>query len=212
MVGKIYESKRTEGVKVKVIKFEEKFKTVIIEYLTGDKTGTSSSITTATLKRWWEEIEVINETDEALELLAGGDSKEQAESVIAEKELTDEEYAKIGLEIAEQAKKKTEEHKKSKKISNIDRSKEILELDAFIGNTYNNKYYESVKCYKIIKNEKTVAEIYPRKKEIEVRVKSIKDNFDSDVRYKDGYKYYLPVHYFLDYTSDYIKLITDLIQ
>lgn len=212
MVGKIYESKRTEGVKVKVIKFEEKFKTVIIEYLTGDKTGTSSSITTATLKRWWKEIEVINETDEALELLAGGDSKEQAESVIAEKELTDEEYAKIGLEIAEQTKKKTEEHKKSKKISNIDRSKEILELEAFIGNTYNNKYYESVKCYKIIKNDKTVAEIYPRKKEIEVRVKSIKDNFDLDVRYKDGYKYYLPVHYFLDYTSDYIKLITDLIQ
>ena len=87
MVGKIYESKRTEGVKVKVIKFEEKFKTVIIEYLTGDKTGTSSSITTATLKRWWEEIEVINETDEAPELLAGSDSKEQAETVIEEHKL-----------------------------------------------------------------------------------------------------------------------------
>lgn len=192
MVGKIYESKRTEGVTVKVTNVEEKFKTVIIEYLTGDKTGTSSSITIATLKRWWKEIEVINETDANLELLAEGDSKEQVETPI--------------VEVVNKTVKKT------KKVSRVDRSKEILELDAFIGNTYNNKYYESVKCYKIIKNDKTVAEIYPRKKEIEVRVKSIKDNFDSDVRYKDGYKYYLPVHYFIDYTSDYIKLITDLVQ
>lgn len=199
MVGKIFESKRTEGTTAKIIKFEEKFNTVVIEYLTGDKKGTSSSITTSTLKRWWKEIETPT-MDEDSEV------EEQIQVLEEEHKLV----PMPGIEKLEELKK--EYPKKKTKKSSIDRSNEILELDAFIGNTYNNKYYESVKCYKIIKDGKTIAEVYPRKKNIEVRVKAIKEDFDSDVLYKDGYKYYLPVHYFIEYSSLALDLIEDLLS
>ena len=52
----------------------------------------------------------------------------------------------------------------------------------------------------------------PRRKNIEVRVKKVKDDFDSDILYKDGYKYYLPVHYYVSYETDYIKIIGDLLS
>lgn len=234
---KVYVSKRNENVTAKIIKEDEKFKTVVIEYLTGDKAGQNNSITTSTLKRWWKETEVEDsqveeeltvedemkqvelelladedETDANLELLAGGDSVEQVETPIIEHKLVPMPGVEMLAELkAEYTKEKVKKPRKVR-TPKIDRTKDILEIDDFIGNTYNNKYYESVKCYKIIKEGKTVAEVYPRRKEIEVRVKTVREDFDSDIRYKDGYKYYLPVHYFLDYTSDYIKLITDLIQ
>lgn len=204
---KIYVSRKDENVTAELNEAYSNEHTVMLKYLTGDKAGKTTSITHSTLKRWWKVVEIedtvedIDETNTNIESSPDKDSKEQEETSV--------DIMTITRPIVEVVNKPM---KKTKKVSRIDRTKEILELDAFIGNTYNNKYYESVKCYKIIKNDKTVAEIYPRKKEIEVRVKSIKDNFDSDIRYKDGYKYYLPVHYFLDYTSDYIKLISDLIQ
>lgn len=196
----IYENKRN-GDRVNVEASSLALGEVEATYISSNKheVGESTFIKIGTFKRWWSLVE---------ELIEEADNDIKEDIVDTESELTDEEYAKIGLEIAEQTKKKI----KKVKTPKIDRTQDILNIGAFIGNTYNNKYYESVKCYKIIKNDKTVAEIYPRRKEIEVRVKSIKDDFDSDIRYKDGYKYYLPVHYFLDYTSDYIKLITDLIQ
>ena len=42
-------------------------------------------------------------------------------------------------------------------------------------------------------------------------VKKVKDDFDPGISYKDGYKYYLPVHYYVPYETDYIKIIGDLL-
>lgn len=109
------------------------------------------------------------------------------------------------VEVKEEVIKKP--NKKSKKV---DRTRELSEIDSFLGNTYNNTWYASVKCYKIKKNGKTIAEVYPRMKNIEVRVKKVKD--DLDILYKDGYKYYLPVHYYVPYETDYIKIIGDLLD
>lgn len=111
------------------------------------------------------------------------------------------------VEVKEEVIKKP--NKKSKKV---DRSRELSEIDSFLGNTYNNTWYSSVKCYKIKKNGKTIAEVYPRMKNIEVRVKKVKDDLDLDILYKDGYKYYLPVHYYVPYETDYIKIIEDLLS
>lgn len=110
------------------------------------------------------------------------------------------------VEVKEEVIKKP--NKKSKKV---DRTRELSEIDSFLGNTYNNTWYASVKCYKIKKNGKTIAEVYPRMKNIEVRVKTVKDDLDSGISYKDGYKYYLPVHYYVPYETDYIKIIGDLL-
>lgn len=94
----------------------------------------------------------------------------------------------------------------------VDRNRALPEIDTFLGNNYDNTWYASVKCYKIKKNGKTIAEVYPRIKNIEVRVRKVKDNFDSDILYKDGYKYYLPVHYYVPYETDYINIIENLLD
>lgn len=109
------------------------------------------------------------------------------------------------VEVKEEVIKKP--NKKSKKV---DRTRDLSEIDSFLGSTYNNTWCASVKCYKIKKNGKTIAEVYPRMKNIEVRVKKVKD--DLDILYKDGYKYYLPVHYYVPYETDYIKIIGDLLD
>lgn len=193
----VYENKRN-GIKANYLGVKEAPNGSIMHLLHYCETNEEKVIIDSTFKRWWKKIEVAEEP-------------EQVEEVVDNEEnLSDEAYAKIGVEISEQAKEKLKKSKKQKK-SRVDRSKELLEIDSFIGNNYDNKYYESVKCYKITKEGKTVAEVYPRRKHIEVRVKTIKEDFDSDIVYKDGYKYYLPVHYFIDYSMDYIKLIEDIV-
>ena len=106
---------------------------------------------------------------------------------------------------------KEEVIQKPNKSKKVERNKVLPEIDTFLGNNYDNAWYASVKCYKIKKNGKTIAEVYPRIKNIEVRVKKVKDDFDPGISYKDGYKYYLPVHYYVPYETDYIKIIEDLL-
>lgn len=54
---KVYVSRRDETIKVKLIKYEEKFKTYLVEYLTGERKGKTTSFSSSTMKRWWKEIE-----------------------------------------------------------------------------------------------------------------------------------------------------------
>ena len=49
----------------------------MVKFLNGDKKGETTVYSKSTMKRWWRKIEVINETNEELELLADSDSKEQ---------------------------------------------------------------------------------------------------------------------------------------
>lgn len=49
----IYQSKKDPNVKVKILNKEEKYGTVLMEYISGEKKGTTTSITLATLHRWW---------------------------------------------------------------------------------------------------------------------------------------------------------------
>lgn len=53
----VYVSRRNETVKVKLIKYEEKFKTYLVEYLTGEHKGKTTFYSSSTMKRWWKEIE-----------------------------------------------------------------------------------------------------------------------------------------------------------
>ena len=108
---------------------------------------------------------------------------------------------------------KTKKVKSKKKPTKIDRKKKKKKIVEMFVDDYEYKYYDSVKCYKIydIMNQTTViAEVYPRRKNIEVRVRNVKESVN--VNYKDGYKYYLPVHYYVSYETDYIKIIKDLLS
>ena len=53
----VYVSRRDETVKVKLIKYEEKFKTYLVEYITGEHKGKTTSFSSSTMKRWWKKIE-----------------------------------------------------------------------------------------------------------------------------------------------------------
>lgn len=55
---KVYVSKRDENVTAKLDENYTNEQTVILDYLTGDKTGKNTCVTKATLKRWWKEVEV----------------------------------------------------------------------------------------------------------------------------------------------------------
>nr|DAR86764.1 MAG TPA: hypothetical protein [Caudoviricetes sp.] len=99
---KIYVSRKDETVKVKLVEYNERFKTYMVEFITGDRTGKTTSFSASTIKRWWK---LVKEVQEELD----NDIKEDIN--YTESELTDEEYARIGLEIAEQSKKKVSSHK-----------------------------------------------------------------------------------------------------
>lgn len=181
---KVFLSKKDNETKFELI--QEQDGKCEVRFLNGSKKGETTTYTSGTIKRWWKEVEEVEEPAKERHLVP-----------------------MPGIEKLEALKKEYSRKSSSKKI---DRSKELLELDSFLGNTYNNTWYSSVKCYKIKKNGKTIAEVYPRRKNIEVRVKKVKDDFDSDILYKDGYKYYLPVHYYVSYETDYIKIIEDLLS
>lgn len=57
----IYQSKKDPSVTAKLEKKEEKYGTVLLEYITGNEVGKTISITSSTLKRWWKLLETKTE-------------------------------------------------------------------------------------------------------------------------------------------------------
>lgn len=77
---KIYESRKDTAIKVKLIEYNAKFNTYMVEFITGDRKGKTISFSASTMKRWWKEIK-----DEATE-----DAVEEAPIALGtKKETTD---------------------------------------------------------------------------------------------------------------------------
>lgn len=192
---KIYVSRKNPEVTAKLDEAYSTETTVILDYLTGDKKDSNTCITKATLKRWWKETEV-EETLESVE--------PPCEETLIEVD---------NPEVPAESTTKEVHPSRTKRVSTpkVDRTKNIEEVESFLTKNYDIKYCESVKCYKVFKNNKTVAEVYLRRKAIEIRVKTINPSIPKSIKYKDGYKYYLPIHYFVEYSMDYIKILQDLI-
>ena len=156
-------------------------------------------MTVSTYKRWWKPFEEEPGTALANEIANDFEAEEQKE-----KELTDDQYAEIGKEIAEQAKQKAE-----CTVIVLDNTKSVLELL----NTYKQltiKTYDAnsaMKNYVIIKNgNRAVMELVFCKKWVNVRVKEAKL---SDVPHKTLKNYYLPAEIKCDYVDihDTIKTL-----
>lgn len=183
-----YVSRRDNETKIKVDEQYSNENTVVAEYLNGDKQGKTVSITHSTLKRWWKKVEEEQVQNEPLPM-------EEPEKIQESQEI-----------------KGIEKSPKSKKTMN----KRIREKEQIKGRltSYNSKYFENVKCYKIFKageTKKPIAEVYPRRKHIEVRVKTVSSSVS--IEYKEGYKYYLPVHYFIAYEHiDYLDIMETLLK
>ena len=65
---KIYVSRKDETVKAKLVEYNERFKTYMVEFITGDRKGKTTSFSASTMKRWWKEIEeeAVEEEDVVL--------------------------------------------------------------------------------------------------------------------------------------------------
>ena len=77
-------------------------------------------------------------------------------------------------------------------------------------NTFNVKTYDTMKNYFVLskKNEKKAFAEVRCGRRVQVAVKFVTNYIRENTEYKDGYKYYLPVHIWLDYTPDiYDKLL-----
>lgn len=57
----IYQSKKDEDVTAKIESREEKYGTVLLEYVSGPNAGKTVSITLSTLKRWWKLVDTKEE-------------------------------------------------------------------------------------------------------------------------------------------------------
>ena len=157
-----------------------------VRFLNGSKKGETTTYTSGTIKRWWKEVEEVEEPTKERQLVP-----------------------MPGIENLENLKK---EYPRKKSLK-VDRSKEISEIDAFIGNNYKNKWYSSVKCYKIMKGKKPVAEVYPQRKKILCYFHSLEGkNLDKTLFHKDGYKYYLPARVDISYDSDFISILSELLK
>ena len=53
----MYQSKKDGAIMAKVVSSDDKYKTAILEYTTGEKKGQTINVTEATLKRWWRKVE-----------------------------------------------------------------------------------------------------------------------------------------------------------
>lgn len=101
---------------------------------------------------------------------------------------------------------KKDVHSESGKMPSTECRKRELDL-ALQNLVLDVSWFSSVRCYKVKSENKTIGEIYPRRKHLEVRVHNKKD-----VPYecKDGYKYYLPVHYFIPWEENYQDALREL--
>lgn len=180
-----YLSKRDNVTKMKIDEGYSNENTVMIEYLNGAKQGKTVPITYSTLKRWWKKVE---------------------EEVCVQDETIKEQI--------EEKKSSGKQEKPKKRRQSIDKHLDEKERVKLRLAGYNSKYFENIHCYKIFKSEeskKAVAEVYPRNKHIEVRTKTVVPGVN--VEYKDGYKYYLPIHYFIAYEHvDYLDIMETLIK
>lgn len=175
---KIYTSKKDETVKVKIVEENEKFKTVLVEFLTGPNKGTTRNITTSTLKRWYKlekECDVEPQSEKPVE---------SEKPIIKKPEDKKPEVKKETKKVAKKSGKKKKE-KESVKIE--DKRLELKEMLIgslqFAGIEF--KTYDKLPFRVMIqKNSKNVIYVIFNKKNVMLRVKSPND--DILVDYVDG--------------------------
>ena len=125
MLNKIFKSV-SNGETIKVIEFDDKSKQCIVEL----ESGKTRAYSSATLKDKRKFTPVKTDEEQVAEIMKQNEElgievpKIDPEKVTVE-ELTDQEYAAIGLEIAEQAKIKAEQAKAKKSVRKSLRLKEV---------------------------------------------------------------------------------------
>lgn len=199
---KIYVSRKNPEVTAKIDEAYTTETTVILDYLTGDKKGSNTCITKSTLKRWWKEtdIEQVPEVPE--------ENLESTGYVCKEEVSTTEE-----IDTKTPIKKARSSKPKKVRTPHIDRTDIIGTIFSTLKDNFDIKTYDGMKNYYILRRKgekKAFAEVRCGKR-VQISVKSVSDYIRDNVEYKDGYKYFLPVHTWVDYTDNIMDVILSIL-
>ena len=154
-------------------------------------------------------IEEVNEVeedvtvDEVVETVSDGES-----------ELTDEEYAKIELEIAEQAKEKARKHRECKKVEFVgDKPTDDSIIDKLSTANINFKKYDNKSDFSILdENGKAKARVFVQNKKMRIQTKSLNEFASKLSDVITGYKHTLSNVIFVEYTDTCLDTMLKVIE
>lgn len=205
----LYESKRNEGLQAKIVEENEKTKTVILEYLTSENKGKTISVSISTFKRWWKKIEVeeenqAQEMSEAVEELVK-DVPDEVEKACEELKVDSDTLDPIEKEKPKKVKIKKE---KSLPLYSIENIIDVCKLKMF-----ETKTYEKIKNMIVVKKDKkTKCEIRLQRNNIIISVKPETADVYGLENYEIQKNYYLPVNIKIDYNSNSLEIIKNILD
>ena len=134
--------------------------------------------------------------------------------VDSETELTDEEYAKIGLEIAEQAKEKARKHRECKKVEFVgDKPTDDSIIDKLSTANINFKKYDNKSDFSILdENGKAKARVFVQNKKMRIQTKSLNEFASKLSDVITGYKHTLSNVIFVEYTDTCLDTMLKVIE
>lgn len=182
-----YISKKDNVTLIKLVEFNEKFKTYTIEFLNGDKKGKQLSYSSSTIKRWWKKCDV--------------DFTKVNSSTVIDKT--------VSFEDGQSNKKEKSENKKN----NIDLILPDI-IDSLVD--YIQVPYKANRNYITIKTNtekpKRVAEVDVLCKKVTVYMRKKVDNLPEGISFHKFVNNTLGNCYHISYDCDYIKNIRYLLQ
>lgn len=149
------------------------------------------------------EVEEVVTVEEVVEIVVGNES-----------ELTDEEYAKIGLEIAEQTKEKSKKHRECKKVEFIgDKPTDDSIIDKLSKANINYKKYDNKSDFSILdENGKAKARVFIQNKKMRIQTKSLNEFASKLSDVITGYKHTLSNVIFVEYTDTCLDTMLKVIE
>lgn len=221
LVGKIFEDRKNSERKVIIKDYQvsaNDIEVVTIEFLggCGKKAGTTENKFLKYFKKSWKETEeVIDDdiTDEVIE--KDVDETEKAEEVVdTEENLSDEDYAKIGVEIAEQAKQKTKKKRNYKKVEFVGEKPTDEEIISALNmSNISYKKYDN-KSYFVILDEtgKATARVFIQNKKMRIQTKTLNEFASKLSDVITGYNHTLSNVIFIEYTDTCIDTMIKVIE
>ena len=149
------------------------------------------------------ETSQVNEVEEVVETVVNN-----------ELELTDEEYAKIGLEIAEQAKEKVRNHRECKKVEFVgNKPTDDSIIDKLSNANINYKKYDNKSDFSILdETGKAKARVFVQNKKMRIQTKSLNDFASKLSDVITGYNHTLSNVIFVEYTDTCLDTMLKIIE
>ena len=166
-------------------------------------------------KKSWKETDEVNEevVEDVIEEVE--EEPEHVEEVVdTEKNLTDEDYAKIGLEIAEQAKQKTKKKRNYKKVEFVGEKPTDEEIISALNmSNISYKKYDNKSDFVILdETGKATARVFIQNKKMRIQTKTLNEFASKLSDVITGYKHTLSNVIFIEYTDTCIDTMIKVIE